>query len=62
MTIHEMRSDSAAISIERACKLLDLSRIEYYRWIYRAQYLSKVAQEEKLILEKIKEIIEENSR
>jgi putative transposase len=62
MTIHEMRSDSAAISVERACKLLDLPRIEYYRWISRAEYFSKVAQEEKLILEKIKKIIEENSR
>jgi len=59
MTIHEMRSESSPISIERACELLNLPRIEYYRWISRAEYLSKITQEDKIILEKIKEIIEE---
>jgi len=49
MTIHEMRS-----AIERACELLNLPRIEYYRWI-RAEYLSKITQEDKIILEKTEE-------
>jgi putative transposase len=61
MTIHEMRSESASISIERACELLNLPRIEFYRWINRAEYLSKIAQEDIFILEKIKEIIEKNA-
>ncbi len=59
MTIKQMRSDYGSLSIERACELLDLSRIEYYRWIDRADYLSKKAQEDLLILEEIRKIVEE---
>jgi len=59
MSVHEMRSDSASLSVEKASELLDLPRIEYYRWIHRADYLSKIAQEDKIILNKIKEIIRE---
>jgi len=58
MFIQHCQEDSSPISIERACELLNLPRIEYYRWI-RAEYLSKITQEDKIILEKIKEIIEE---
>jgi putative transposase len=59
MSIHEMRSDSASLSVEKASELLDLPRIEYYRWINRADYLSKIAQEDMRILEEIKKIIKE---
>ena len=61
MSILQMSSDTALISVERACELLDLSRIEYYRWINRAEYLSKIAREDMLILNEIKKIIEENA-
>ena len=59
MSIHEMRSDSVSLSVEKASELLDLPRIEYYRWINRADYLSKIAQEDNIILKNIKEIIKE---
>ena len=59
MTIKQMRSDHGSLSIERACELLDLPRIEYYRWIDRADYRSKKAQEDLLILEEIRKIVEE---
>ena len=59
MSIQQMRSNSYFLSIERACELLNLSRIEYYRWIDRADSISKRTQEDLLILEEIKEIIRE---
>jgi hypothetical protein len=33
MSIQQMKSNSVSLSIERACQLLGLQRIEYYRWI-----------------------------
>ncbi len=59
MSIQQISSDSILLSIERACELLDLSRIDYYRWIDRDDSISKRSQEDLLILEKIREIIKE---
>ena len=59
MSVQQMRSNPSSLSIERACELLDLPRIEYYRWIDRADYLSKRTQEDLLILEEIREILME---
>lgn len=59
MSIQQMRSDSGSLSIERACELLNLPRIEYYRWIDRADYRSTRTQEDLLILEEIREILME---
>lgn len=57
MTIQQMRSDSCTLSVERACELLTLSRIEYYRWIARTASVSKRTDEDLLILEEIRKII-----
>jgi putative transposase len=59
MSIQQMRYDSILLSIERACELLDLTRIDYYRWIDRDDSISKRTQEDLLILEEIREIIKE---
>ena len=59
MSIQQMRSDSGSLSIERACELLGFPRIEYYRWMDRTDSISKRAQEDLLILEEIKKIVEE---
>ena len=57
MTIKQMRSDSGLLSIDRSCELLNLSRIEYYRWKDRTDFLSKRTEEDLLIVEEIRKII-----
>jgi putative transposase len=57
MSIQQITSESGSLSIERACELLNLPRIEYYRWIDRADYIPTRTQEDLPILEEIREII-----
>jgi len=57
MSIQQMRSDSCSLSIERACELLALPRIEYYRWIARIASISERTDEYLFILEDIRKII-----
>lgn len=57
MSIQQMKSDSGSLSIERASELLGLQRIEYYRWINKADSLLKRTQGDLFILEEIKKII-----
>jgi len=57
MSIQQMKSNSVSLSIERACELLDLQRIEYYRWIDKDDSFLKRTQGDLLILEEIKKII-----
>ena len=57
MSIQQMKSNSVSLSIERACELLGLQRIEYYRWIDKADSFLKRTQGDLLILEEIKKII-----
>lgn len=59
MSIQQMRSGTASLSVERASELLDFRRIEYYRWINRANQPSKIALEDKFFLKEIKKIIKE---
>lgn len=59
MSIQQMRTESGSLSIDRACVLLSIPRGDYYSWSIRTEHLSKIAQEEKLILEEIREIIKE---
>ena len=56
MSIQQMKSNSNSLSIERACELLGLQRIEYYRWIDKADSIFKRTQGDLLILEEIKKI------
>ena len=57
MSIQQMKSNSVSLSIERACELLGLQRIEYYRWIDKADSFLKRTQGDLLILVEIKKII-----
>lgn len=57
MSIQQMKSNSVSLSIERACELLGLQRIEYYRWIDKDDSFLKRTQGDLLILEEIKKII-----
>ena len=57
MSIQQMKSNSVSLSIERACELLGLQRIEYYRWIDKADSIFKRNQGDLLILVEIKKII-----
>ena len=57
MSIQQMKSDSGSLSIERASELLGLQRIEYYRWIDKADSLLKRTQGDLLTMEEIKKII-----
>lgn len=59
MSIQQMRSESGSLSIDTACDLLTIPKIEYYRWIDRTNSLSKRAEENLFILEEIKRIIKE---
>lgn len=59
MSIQQMSSGSGSLSIERACELLALPRIEYYRWLDKADTLSKGAQKDLLILEEVRMILGE---
>ena len=57
MSIQQMKSNSVSLSIERACELLGLQRIEYYRWIDKDDSFLKRTQGDLLILVEIKKII-----
>jgi putative transposase len=59
MSIQQMRSNSCSLPTGRACELLNLPRIEYYRWIDRGDYISTKNQEDLLILEEIRGILME---
>ena len=57
MSIQTMRSETNFLTVKKANELLGLSRVEYYRWIDRVDYVSKRTQEDLLLLEEIKKII-----
>ena len=61
MIIQQMSSESGSLPIGRACELLDIPQIEYYRWIDRGDQIStkQKNQEDQLILEEIREIVME---
>ena len=59
MSIKEMRSGPANISVNRASNLLSLQRSEYYRWPITCLRRSEKALKDEALLKEIRNIIEE---